>query len=180
MTSPLEPTDRSARPVAGSIAFASAIGGVAGAALAGHRGRASALAGGVAGAATLGVAEAVARARQRSGEIPPLWQRIAVSSALAAPLGWAAGRYQERYWHERMFATVEELRAVAEGAGIPMATLAVRWVLANPVVTAPILGASRPDQLAAAVAALDEPLPADLLRRLDELTVEYRSGDHQR
>jgi aryl-alcohol dehydrogenase-like predicted oxidoreductase len=61
-----------------------------------------------------------------------------------------------------------------------MATLAVRWVLANPVVTAPILGASRPDQLAAAVAALDEPLPADLLRRLDELTVEYRSGDHQR
>jgi hypothetical protein len=90
--SPLEPTDRSARPVAGAIAFASAIGGMAGAALAGHRGRASALAGGVAGAAALGVAEAVARARQRPGEIPPLWQRIAVSSALAAPLGWAAGR----------------------------------------------------------------------------------------
>jgi hypothetical protein len=26
-------------------------------------------------------------------EIPALWQRIAVSSALAAPLGWAAGRF---------------------------------------------------------------------------------------
>jgi hypothetical protein len=34
----------------------------------------------------------VARARQRPGEIPPLWQRIATSAALVAPLGWAAGR----------------------------------------------------------------------------------------
>jgi hypothetical protein len=34
----------------------------------------------------------VARARQRPGEIPALWQRIAMSSALAAPLGWAVGR----------------------------------------------------------------------------------------
>jgi hypothetical protein len=36
--------------------------------------------------------EAVARARQRPGEIPPLWSRIAASAALVAPLGWAAGR----------------------------------------------------------------------------------------
>jgi hypothetical protein len=34
----------------------------------------------------------VARARQRPGEIPALWHRIATTSALAAPLGWAAGR----------------------------------------------------------------------------------------
>jgi aryl-alcohol dehydrogenase-like predicted oxidoreductase len=61
-----------------------------------------------------------------------------------------------------------------------MTTLAVRWVLDNPVITAPILGASRPDQLDAAVAALDAPLDADLRRRLDELTHEYRFGDNQR
>ena len=36
--------------------------------------------------------KAVARARQRPGEIPPLWQRIATSAALVAPLGWVAGR----------------------------------------------------------------------------------------
>ena len=41
----------------------------------------------------LGVSEAVARARQRPGEIPALWQRIATTSALMAPLGWAAGRF---------------------------------------------------------------------------------------
>jgi hypothetical protein len=34
----------------------------------------------------------VARARRRPNEIPALWHRIAVSTALAAPLGWAIGR----------------------------------------------------------------------------------------
>src|SRR6266536_3416533 len=41
---------------------------------------------------TAGVIGGVAGARQRPGEIPPLWSRIAASAALAAPLGWAAGR----------------------------------------------------------------------------------------
>ncbi|HET6664068.1 MAG TPA: hypothetical protein VFG94_07405 [Acidimicrobiales bacterium] len=77
----------------GAVAFAGAIGGLAGAALAAHRGRRSASAAAVAGAVGLGVSEAVARARQRPGEIPALWQRIAVSAALVAPVGWAAGRF---------------------------------------------------------------------------------------
>ncbi len=95
-------------------------------------------------------------------------------------LGWAADQYQNRYWHDAMFRTVEQFQQVAEDAGVPMTTLAVRWVLANPVITAPIIGASRPDQLAASVAALDEPLDADLHERLDDLTREYRTGDHDR
>ena len=59
-----------------------------------HRppGRAAAGLGAAAGAAVLAASEAVARARQRPGEIPPLWSRIATSAALVAPLGWAAGR----------------------------------------------------------------------------------------
>jgi len=95
-------------------------------------------------------------------------------------LGHAGARYQERYWQDAMFATVGEFQQIAEDAGIPMTTLAIRWVLANPVVTSPILGASRPDQLAASVAALDAPLDDDLRRRLDDLTHEYRFGDHAR
>ena len=77
---------------AGAVGFASAIGGLAGAALAGHRGPRAVAAGALVGAVGLGVSEAVARAVQRPGEIPPLWQRIASSAALAAPLGWLAGR----------------------------------------------------------------------------------------
>jgi len=71
---------------------AAAIGAVAGAALAAHRGRRAALAGALAGAVGLGASEAVARATQRPGEIPPLWSRIVMSGALVAPLGWAADR----------------------------------------------------------------------------------------
>jgi hypothetical protein len=72
------------------IGTAGAIGGLAGAALTAHRGRTSVAAGVLAGAAGLGAVEAVARARQRPGEIPGLWARIVMSGALAAPLGWAA------------------------------------------------------------------------------------------
>ena len=74
------------------VLTAGLIGGVAGAALASHRGARAAGLGAVAGAAVLAASEAVARARQRPGEIPPLWSRIATSAALVAPLGWAAGR----------------------------------------------------------------------------------------
>src|SRR6266487_3916602 len=75
-----------------AVGFASAIGGLAGATLSGHRGRRAAAIGAIVGAVGLGALEAVARARQRPGEIPAFWQRILASSALAAPLGWAAER----------------------------------------------------------------------------------------
>ena len=76
----------------GAVIAAGVIGGVAGAALAGHRGVRAAALSAAAGAAGLAASEAVARARRRPGEILPLWQRIATSAALVAPLGWAAGR----------------------------------------------------------------------------------------
>src|SRR6478609_7502812 len=76
----------------GSVVFAAVIGGGAGAALAGHRGPRAAGIGAIVGAAGLAVSEAAARAVQRPGEIVPLWQRIASSAALVAPLGWAAER----------------------------------------------------------------------------------------
>ncbi|BDG10198.1 aldo/keto reductase [Anaeromyxobacter paludicola] len=95
-------------------------------------------------------------------------------------LGTAAKLYQERYWQERMFETVGALSGVAAQAGMPLVTLAVAWVLANPVVTAPIIGASRPEQLGPSLAAAEATLPADVLARLDDLTREYRRGDATR
>ncbi len=91
-------------------------------------------------------------------------------------LGTAAGRYQDRYWHERQFETVDALKALAEEAGLPLVTMAVAWVLAQPAVTSPIIGASRPEQLQASIAALDVELDADLYRRIDELTSDYRAS----
>jgi len=68
------------------------MGALAGAALAAHRGPRAAALGALAGAAGLSAVDAVARARQRPGEIPALWSRIIASGAVAAPLGWAADR----------------------------------------------------------------------------------------
>lgn len=95
-------------------------------------------------------------------------------------LGRSQEMYRERYWQDQMFATVDELRSVAEEVGVPLTTLAIQWVLANPVITSPIVGASRPDQLAASIAAVDTPLAPEVKARLDELTAMYRHGDHER
>ena len=95
-------------------------------------------------------------------------------------LGTAAKNYTSRYWKEREFATVEKLREVATQIDIGMVQMAIAWVLANPVVTSPIVGASRPEQLDASLGALDIELAADIKSRLDELTAEYRKGDAPR
>lgn len=95
-------------------------------------------------------------------------------------LGTAAERYQERYWHEQQFDTVEQLKAIAEEAGMPLVTMAVAWCLAQPAVTAPIVGASRPEQLDASIAALDVTLDPELMTRIDELTTGYRASTELR
>jgi aryl-alcohol dehydrogenase-like predicted oxidoreductase len=88
--------------------------------------------------------------------------------------------YQQRYWHEQMFDTVEALRKLADEAGVSLVTLSVAWVLANKAITAPIIGASRPDQLDASLAAATYELDPDLKQRLDDLTHDYRMGDAAR
>jgi aryl-alcohol dehydrogenase (NADP+) len=96
-------------------------------------------------------------------------------------LGAAAQMYQSRYWHERQFSTVAALSTVAAEAGISLVAMAIRWVLSHPAVTAPILGASRPGQLAESLAAVEQgPLPADLKDRLDQLTHDWRAVDAER
>jgi aryl-alcohol dehydrogenase (NADP+) len=95
-------------------------------------------------------------------------------------LGQAGSMYQQRYWNDRAFATVEALRPLAAAAGMSLVTLAVAWVAAHPAVTAPIVGASRPEQLADSVAATKVGLDRDLKAKLDDITAEYRMGDAAR
>ncbi|MPY91746.1 MAG: aldo/keto reductase [Acidimicrobiia bacterium] len=95
-------------------------------------------------------------------------------------LGTAAGRYQDRYWHDSTFDTVERLGALAEGAAMSLVTLAAAWCLAQPAVTAPIVGASKPEQLVDALVAADTALAPDLQAEVDELTRPYRLVEQQR
>ncbi|HYF20555.1 MAG TPA: aldo/keto reductase [Ramlibacter sp.] len=94
--------------------------------------------------------------------------------------GKAAKMYQERYWHEREFEAIGAYLRIAGEAGIAPARLAVAWVLAQPGITCAIIGASRVEQLADSLAAPELKLDADLLKRLDELTREFRMGDAER
>jgi aryl-alcohol dehydrogenase (NADP+) len=95
-------------------------------------------------------------------------------------LGNAGVMYQGRYWHDREFDSVDQLGLLARDADVGLVTLAVAWVLANPVITAPIIGASHPDQLDASITATRFRLDDDLKDRIDELTHDYRMGDATR
>jgi aryl-alcohol dehydrogenase (NADP+) len=95
-------------------------------------------------------------------------------------LGWAGSMYQARYWHDRQFNVVEAMKKLSAEAGMSLTTLAVAWVLANPAITSPIIGASKPEQLADSVAAAKAQLDRGIKERLDELTVEWRAVDAER
>jgi aryl-alcohol dehydrogenase-like predicted oxidoreductase len=64
-------------------------------------------------------------------------------------------------WLDSDRAIVEVVEQIAQQRGVSMATVAMAWVLNNPVVDAPIIGATKPHHLADAVAALDIQLTAD-------------------
>jgi len=97
-----------------------------------------------------------------------------------AAVGRAGAMYQERYWHKREFETIDKLRAIGAQTGESLTKTSVAWVLANPLITSAIIGASRPDQLVDTLASVDLKLDAELKARLDDATTEYRWGDAAR
>jgi aryl-alcohol dehydrogenase-like predicted oxidoreductase len=70
--------------------------------------------------------------------------------------------------HDNDRAIVDVVARVAAERGIPRAQVALAWVSSNPVVSAPIVGASNAQQLQDAVDSLDVSLTADEIARLEE------------
>ena len=62
---------------------------------------------------------------------------------------------------------VQRLKPIADEAGLTMAQLSIAWVLQNPNVAAALVGASRPEQIAANVKASGVKLDADALAAID-------------
>jgi aryl-alcohol dehydrogenase-like predicted oxidoreductase len=60
------------------------------------------------------------------------------------------------------------VQRIAETRGVSMPQVAVAWVLKNPVVSAPIVGATKPHHLADAAAALDIQLTDEEIHSLEE------------
>jgi aryl-alcohol dehydrogenase-like predicted oxidoreductase len=62
---------------------------------------------------------------------------------------------------------IEAVAAIAQARGVPRAQVALAWVLSRPAVSAPIIGASKPQHIDDAVAALSLKLSADELAALE-------------
>jgi aryl-alcohol dehydrogenase (NADP+) len=73
------------------------------------------------------------------------------------------------YYHEQDFAIVDRITQVAGKRGVKNAQVALAWILRQPGITAPILGASRAEHLEDAVEALNLKLDAEELKTLEEL-----------
>jgi aryl-alcohol dehydrogenase (NADP+) len=72
------------------------------------------------------------------------------------------------YYRDDDFAVVERVSEIAAKRGVPNAQVALAWLLAQPGVTAPIVGASKAAHLDDAVAALELRLDDDELKALAE------------
>ena len=60
-----------------------------------------------------------------------------------------------------------------------MAQVALAWVLSNPVVTAPIIGASKPGHIEEALAALALELSNDEIAKLETHYVPHKVAGHR-
>ncbi|MBY6366488.1 aldo/keto reductase [Rhodococcus corynebacterioides] len=86
-----------------------------------------------------------------------------------------AGMYRERYWNADIFDAVTRLAAVADGAGMPLTELALRWLRSTPTAGPILLGGSRTSHLQANIDALARgPLPADVVTACDEVGAALR------
>ncbi len=73
------------------------------------------------------------------------------------------------YTREEDFAVARRVSEVAQERGLPDAQVALAWMLSKTVVTAPIVGTTRPQHLEDAAAAVSVKLSDDEIRRLEEL-----------
>jgi aryl-alcohol dehydrogenase (NADP+) len=104
--------------------------------------------------------------KYKRGEEPPAESRFAQ--------GDYGRMYQGRYWNDRMFDVADAVVELARDEGCTPAQLAVAWLLAQPDVTAPIIGASRPDQLVETAKAVGLSLSEATLQRLDQVSQPFR------
>jgi aryl-alcohol dehydrogenase-like predicted oxidoreductase len=73
-----------------------------------------------------------------------------------------------RLYNEEDLTIAQRVCEVADARGLPMAQIALAWMLSKPVVTAPIIGATKPHHLEDAVAAVSVQLTPEEIQQLEE------------
>jgi aryl-alcohol dehydrogenase-like predicted oxidoreductase len=72
------------------------------------------------------------------------------------------------YGRDDDFVVADRVTEIAQERGLPNAQIALAWMLSKPVITSPIVGASKPGHLEDAVAAVEVKLSEDEIKRLEE------------
>jgi 1-deoxyxylulose-5-phosphate synthase len=85
---------------------------------------------------------------------------------------------QTLYYGDADFDVAQRVSDVARERGVKPTQVALAWMLAQPAITAPIIGATRLEHLDDAAAALDLVLTAEERRRLEEPYVPHRVLGH--
>jgi aryl-alcohol dehydrogenase-like predicted oxidoreductase len=106
------------------------------------------------------IAQGVLTGKYLPGQPPPVGSRTTDETG---------GNFIRRMLDDDLLARVQQLKPLAEQAGLSMAQLAVAWVLQNRNVSAAIIGASRPEQVAENVKAAGVTLEAELLKQIDDI-----------
>lgn len=124
-------------------------------------------------------------------EVVPVSEELGVSQIVWSPVaqGVLTGKYKpgqalppgtratdtkggadmiKRWMSEDVLTGVQKLQPIADEVGLTMAQLAIAWILQNPNVASAIIGASRPDQVAANVKASGVTLSAETLASIDD------------
>ena len=118
------------------------------------------------------IAQGVLTGKYLPGEAPPEGSRATDDKGGAGMIS--------RWMKDDVLERVQQLRPLADEAGLTMAQLAVAWVLQNPNVSAAIIGASRPDQVSDNARAAGVRLEDDLLRAIDEVVDPVVTRDPER
>jgi aryl-alcohol dehydrogenase-like predicted oxidoreductase len=115
------------------------------------------------------IAQGVLTGKYVPGQQPPAGSR--------ATDGKGGSNMISRFMRDEVLAAVQRLKPLADEAGLTLAQLAVAWVLQNDNVSAAIVGASRPEQVAENAKAAGVKLDAALLERIDEIVAPVAVTD---
>jgi aryl-alcohol dehydrogenase-like predicted oxidoreductase len=108
------------------------------------------------------LAHGVLSGKYKAGQPPPPGSRAA-DEQMNRYMETAGRHFRSDYLLE----AVEELQPIASDLGLTMAQMALAWVLRRTEVVSAIIGASRPEQIADNVRALEAKLPDEALERMD-------------
>ena len=104
-------------------------------------------------------------------EMPELHTRIRHFDSKRTPLC----RHGEEGAESETMQALTAIRAIARECGMSTADLALRWTVANPAVTCTLVGTQNVSRLEANAKAVEQPLPQDIVERLNAATATLKA-----